>query len=152
MHEHHQARIAYHGAIVLFVGLLCGVAAVTEPEGLPMPSWQAAHGGLLLNGVWMLAIGGIAPRLVLEPSHASALFWSLIAMSYGFVSTLLIQAAFGIRGVSPGGPLVNWLAFAGNVVVVGGTLFSVLITLQGAHGWVRRTRGAEASATAVAAD
>ena len=151
MDERHRARLAFHGAVVLLVGLLCGIAAVTEPEGQPMPSWQAAHGGLLLNGVWMLAVAGIAPFLVLQRSHAEALFWSLLSMVYGFMGTLVIQASSGFRGVAPEGPLANWVAFAGNLVVVTAAFFAAVLTAEGARGWVRQSRQTEVAAPAVTA-
>lgn len=140
MNDHERARFAFHGGIVLFIGLLCGLAAVTEPEGQPMPSWQAAHGGLLLNGVWLLATAGMGSVLALERSHAEALRWSLLGMAYGFMLTVLVQAATGVRGVGPGGPAANWVAFVGNLVVVLCAFFAAGLTVAGAHGWMRQAR------------
>ena len=151
MDERHRARLALHGAVILLVGLLCGIAAVTEPEGQPMPSWQAAHGGLLLNGIWLLAVAGIAPFLVLQRSHAEALFWSLLSMVYGFMLTVVVQASSGLRGVAPEGPPANWLAFGGNLVVVTAAFFAAVLTVEGARGWVRRSRHTEVAAPAVTA-
>ena len=140
MSEHDRARVAFHGAVILLVGLLCGLPAVTEPEGMPMPSWQAAHGGLLLNGVWLLAVSSVLPRLVLEHSFARALLWSLIGMAYGFMTTVLVQAASGVRGLSPGDSLVGWVAFAGNLVAVLGAVLAGVITVMGAYAALRLAR------------
>jgi hypothetical protein len=140
MNELHRARLAFHGAVALMVGLICGVIAVTEPEGQPMPSWQAAHGGLLLNGIWLLAVAGVAHRLVLERSLADGLFWSLLGMVYGFMETVLIQASFGVRGISFEGSLPGRLAFVGNLVVALCSVVSAGLILTGARGWVLQAR------------
>jgi hypothetical protein len=149
MSEYDRARVAFHGAIILLVGLLCGIPAVTEPEGMPMPSWQAAHGGLLLNGIWLLAVSGVLPRLVLDRQSARALLVSLIGMAYGFMSTVLVQAATGVRGISPEGPAVNWIAFAGNLFVVLCGFFAAALTVMGARAALRAARREEQSAVAV---
>jgi hypothetical protein len=145
MSERDRARLAFHGAVLLLVGLFAGVVAVAEPAGQPMPSWQAAHGGLLLNGIWLLAVSGIAHRLVLERSLADGLFASLLGMVYGFTATVLIQAATGVRGLDLSASVPDALAFVGNIVVVLCSVVAAFLLLTGARGWVRETRAASAA-------
>lgn len=87
-----RARIVYHGAIVLFVGLLCGFAAVAELSSEQVRLWRSAHLGLVVTGIWLFATASILPALVLGRRETSVLFWSLLATAYGFMTAVIIEA------------------------------------------------------------
>jgi len=138
MNANSRARLIFHGAIVLFVGLLCGVPATAGAEGT-FEGWRAAHLGLLTAGIWLLAMSTVLPALVLERREAAGLFWSLITTGYGLMTGLLLGAAIGIRAIQPGGSPVHWVAFMGNVSGVLGALLAVLLTIQGARAAMKLT-------------
>lgn len=125
-------RTLFNGALVLFVGLVCGFMAITETPGTGM-SWRAVHSALLMAGIWLLATGSAIPHLTLDGRSTQALGWSLIAASYGFMLTLIVQAITGVRGLEPTGSPAMLAAFAGNIVAVLAGLLAALLTLQGAY-------------------
>ncbi len=128
-----RALILLHGAALVLVGLLLGLAAVAEEvAGIQPQAWRAAHNALLLAGVWLLAIAAAFPLLVLTPAQQAALCWTLLATAYAFATAILVQATVGIRALGPDGSVAGWIAFVANIVTVGSGLFAGLLTLMGA--------------------
>ncbi len=136
-----RMRVVFHGAVILFVGLLCGFAVVPEEE--PARLWHTAHESLILIGTLLLAISSVMPVLVLERREARGLRWSLLATGYGFMVALILQALTGVHAFGPSRALVPMIAFAGNAVGIVGSLLAASLTLMGA-------RAARASATRAA--
>lgn len=134
-------RILFNGALVLFVGLMCGFLAIVETPGAAM-SWRAVHSALLMAGIWLLATGSAVSHLVLDSRSMQALGWSLIAAAHGFMLTLIVQASTGVRGLEPGGSLAMLAAFAGNIVAVLAGLLAALLTLQGTYAALKSHRTA----------
>ena len=61
-----RMRIVFHGAVVLLIGLLCGLPAVNESANEAGRLWHTAHEGLIMIGVLMLTLSSVLPALVLE--------------------------------------------------------------------------------------
>jgi hypothetical protein len=131
--------IVFHGAVVLITGLVAGLLAITDIPGTAQ-SWRAVHSALLMAAVWLIATAAVFPSLVLDAGSAMALRRSLVATAYAFTTTLVVQAASGVRGLEPGNSLPELVAFCGNVLTVLGGLLSALLTLQGAHAALKATR------------
>ncbi|MFQ6047391.1 MAG: hypothetical protein ACE5PT_13720 [Gemmatimonadales bacterium] len=140
MTSNNRERLIFHGAIVLFVGLLCGFPAAAEWSGEPLHLWLSAHLGLVMTGIWLLATASVLPSLVLERREASVLVWSLLATAYGFMTAGLIEAVTRARAFQPTGSPANLVAFVGNAVGVLGALLGVLLTLMGARAALKRLR------------
>lgn len=139
MTHHERGLIVFHGAAVVLVGLLSGLAAVVEElAGAGRETWRNAHGALLLAGVWLLATAAVLPVLSLSRQQAASLCWSLVVTAYAFTTAVLLQAITGVRALAPGGPLSNWVVFLANIVTVGAGLFAALLTLIGAKAALRR--------------
>jgi hypothetical protein len=133
-----RALILLHGAALVFVGLLLGLAAVAEEATGTQPhAWRAAHNALLLAGVWLLAMAAALPLLVLTPPQQVALCWALLTTGYAFATAILVQATAGIRALGPDGSVAGWIAFLANIVTVVSGLFAGLLTLMGAAAAVR---------------
>jgi len=133
-----RSLVVVHGAAVLLLGLLLGLAAVVEElAGAQPQTWRAAHGALLLAGVWLLAIAAVLPLLVLPPRQRTALCWSLLVTVYAFTVAILIQAITGVRALAPSGTLASWVAYAANIVTVGAGVLAGLLTLVGAVAGLR---------------
>ncbi|MBI3016229.1 MAG: hypothetical protein HYY65_14465 [Candidatus Tectomicrobia bacterium] len=141
MTERAGLQILFHGAIVLFVGLLCGfpfAAAVTGAWGdETVRAWRLAHVGLAAVGIWLIATGAALPRLALGDRTASVLVWSVVMSAYAFVLALLIAPVAGMRGLEPFGSGLNWIAFASNMVGTLGALLGGALMIIGAHRAVR---------------
>jgi hypothetical protein len=128
-----RERLVFHGAVVMFVGLLCGYPAVVEQGDEALHLWRAAHLELLLLGIWLLATAAILPSLVLARRESVGLVWALMATGYGLMVALLLAAVRGARVTQPGGPAIDQIAFAASVVGILGALLGVLLTLVGAR-------------------
>ncbi|MBC7730739.1 MAG: hypothetical protein H7306_02410 [Bacteriovorax sp.] len=100
-------HLAFHGAVVLLFGLLCGgpyaraVNKVAPPH--IVPAWRVEHASLPMGAILMISV-------------------SLAASSYAFCLSLPLEAAVGHCGLSSGGPLSARLVYAGNMLGAGASL------------------------------
>jgi hypothetical protein len=97
-----RLRLVLHGAVVLLVGLLSGLPTTVESLSGAERHWHVAHEALIMMGVWMLVSSSILSSLVLGAREAAGLYWSLLAMGYGFVVSLLIGGVIDADVFSPG--------------------------------------------------
>ena len=139
MTRNDRGLLLVHGAAVLLLGLLLGLAAVVEELAGTHPQvWRAGHGALLLAGVWFVATAAALPQLVLPESQKSAPCWSLIVTGYAFGTAIIVQAATGVRALAPSHSLASWVAFVANIITVGAGLLGALLTLLGALAALKR--------------
>ena len=140
-----RLRVIYHGAVVLFVGLLCGYPAVAETGDESTRLWHTAHETLIMIGILMLVMSSVMQSLLLEKREAAGLRWSLLAMGYGFTVGLLIEGITGTRAFGPSSSPVLMIAFIGNAIGILSVMVATGLTLIGAHA-ARRAAVAAASA------
>ena len=136
---HASARqLVFHGAIVLLVGLLCGVPyGRAINRGAPAPvvaAWRLAHGSLPMGAVLMLAVGGMMSSLSVAGSLKWTIAVALVISSYAFCISLPLAAVVGQRGLSPGGPLPARMVYAGNSVGALGSLVAAAALIYA--GWL----------------
>jgi hypothetical protein len=132
-----RARLIFHGAIVLFVGLLCGYPTVIEAGGETLRLWHTAHEALIMIGIWLLATASVLSSLVLGKREASALVWSLLALGYGFMTALLIAAVTGVRAFQRGSAPATMIGFTASAIGILGALLATLLTMNGARAALR---------------
>lgn len=137
---HTQRDLILHGALVLMIALVCGLASVVEVSNGTGRMWQAAHSALLLLGVWIIATAAILPLLELPKAEATGLRWSLILAGYSFATAVILQAATGVRAFSPEGGILTKIAFAANLGAVLTSFLAVALTLIGAVNGLRAER------------
>ena len=134
-------RVLFHGSIVLGVGLLCGIPygqAITGGWGEDaVRGWHVAHIGITVGGIWLIAVAGALPLLVLDPGRTSLLVWTLVASGYGFSFALVLAPASGVRGLELALPLANVLAFLGNAIAALASLVAVALLVIGARAALR---------------
>jgi hypothetical protein len=135
-----RARLVFHGAIVLLVGLLCGYPTVVESLSSPGRLWHTAHEALLMIGIWLLATSSVLATITLDRRDASALVWSLIATGYGFMIAVVTQAITGVEAFEPGHSPGSIVAFSGSAVGILGALLATLLTLKGAGAAIKGAR------------
>ena len=135
-----QRRLVLHGAIILLVGLLCGYLAVLEEVSSSGRTWIAAHSALLMTGVWLIATAAVLPLLELPQRERTALRLSLTGGAYSFMAAVLIQAATGVRAISPDVSGISLVAFAANLLAVTGTILAAALTILGAWNGLRAPR------------
>jgi hypothetical protein len=141
MNRNERGLILVHGAAVLLLGLLLGLAAVVEELAGTQPQrWRAGHGALLLAGVWLLAIAAVFPILTLPQRQKTALCWSLLVTVYAFAIAIVVQASTGTRMLGPSHSLAGWTGYVANIVTVGAGIFAGLLTVVGAVGTLKNER------------
>src|SRR5262245_14140678 len=100
-------QLLFHGAVVLILGLLCGIpfgaAAARALEGAAR-AWRVAHSGGATLGVMLVAIGATLSRLRLDDLALSTLTWSLVVSGYAFMLGMVLAAVAGTRGLRAEGP------------------------------------------------
>jgi hypothetical protein len=132
-----RSRLVFHGAIVLFVGLLCGFPAVAGVVVEALQGWHKAHLSIVVLGLWLLATAGIYPSLLLSKRHPNALNCSLFVAGYCLTVANILMAITGMHGFRPTGPAANWAVFSLRVIGGLGALLAVLLTAIGAHSSVK---------------
>jgi hypothetical protein len=143
MTSHDRERIIFHGAIVLLIGLLCGLPTVVEAMQESVRVWHTAHEALIMMGVWMLAESSVFPALALERREAQALVWSLLFMGYGFAVALVIGGVIGETPFSPGGTPATFTAFLFSVAGIFGSFMATGLTAMGARAALKRSKGGQ---------
>jgi hypothetical protein len=131
MAEKDRLRLIFHGAIVLLVGLLCGLPTAVEASSESVRFWHTAHEALIMIGIWMLAASSVRPALVLDRREATALVWSFLAMGYGLMTALVMGGVIGISPFAPGGTPATFVAFLSAVVGIFGSFVATAVTLMG---------------------
>src|SRR6185436_3452407 len=144
-----QRRLVLHGAVILLIGLFCGLPSVVEVSTGSGRMWQGAHSALLLLGVWLLAMAAVLPLLLLQAREAIALRWSLLLMAYSFTFAVIVQAASGRRALGPDRSPLMMLVFVANILTVLGTFVSASLTALGAWNALRESRRSPATAAGV---
>ena len=137
MHASEQRRLVFHGAIVLLAGLLCGIpqaSAITSgADPAHIHAWQVAHNAIILAGIMQIAIASALP-LAQSARTVRLIVWTLVAAGYGSIVGLALAAASGYRGLTPEGPVLNLIAFAGNMVVAIGSLAALPLLVWAMRG------------------
>jgi hypothetical protein len=111
----------YHGGIVFLLGLALGL-----PFGLVLlgtmegseRAWRMAHLEGLLNGLVVIGVAAVGPALRLSAARATTLAWCMIITAYGNVIASALGATYGVRGLSPGGSVVNTTVYVLFMVAV----------------------------------
>lgn len=123
-------HLAFHGAVVLLFGLLCGgpYARSINREAPPhiVHAWRVAHASLPIGAMLMIAVSAVLSSL----ATALAVKWlttvSLAVSSYAFCLSLPLAAIVGHRGLSSTGPTSAKLVYAGNIIGAGASLVAAV--------------------------
>jgi hypothetical protein len=138
------ASLTLHGLVVLFLGLLCGAPYGAGIVGGwaddAVRAWKLAHMEGVQNGILVIALAGVSGFLTLGRGEERIVLWGAILAAYGNVLGALLGAISGQRGLSPEGPLANWLVFAGFMFGMWGVLIAVPVAAKGAWTQLRASR------------
>ena len=122
-----QRRLVFHGAVILLVGLACGLPAVIEVSSGSSRLWKGGHSALLILGVWLFATAAILPLLDLPEREAAGLRIATPLMAYSFMTAVLIQAITGVRALGPDDSVLGMIAFVAQAT-------PPIMALQGSRG------------------
>jgi hypothetical protein len=94
--------LAFNGAIVLLIGLLCGFpfgVAINKKDEELIRAWKLAHGSLVLGGTLSLAIAGCMNSIAFGEIYKLTVSTSFIASGYFFSIALLLEPIWRVRGL-----------------------------------------------------
>ncbi len=91
-------RLLWHGMVLFLLGLLTGLA---EQQFANIRMGLAAHLEGLMNGIFLLALGGCWSQVRLPAHLERAAFVALLLGTYGNWATTTLAAALGTAAMSP---------------------------------------------------
>lgn len=118
-----------NGAIVLPVGLLCGVpygTAIKRKNEELIRAWKLAHLSLSLGGATMIALAAALSLLGNQEILKRTVPISYIASGYGFCFSMVSEPFLCARGLSWSGTRNNKIVCVGNSI---GALASLVGTI-----------------------
>lgn len=129
-------HLAFHGAIVLLIGLLCGGpygrAVNRRAPAHVVHSWRVAHASLPMGAMLMFTVAALLSSFAVAASVKWGLAIALIVSSYAFCFSLPLAALVGHRGLSSEGPAVAKLVYVGNMLgAAAGMAASLLLVYAG---------------------
>ena len=141
MSERAAARLAFHGLVILLLGLLAGApygAAIVQGWGVEAErAWKLAHLEGVQNGILVLALAGAARLLSLANAAEKTVVWGAILAAYGNAIGGILGAVSGQRGLAPQGPVTNWIVFIAFMFGMWGLLIAVPVAAIGAWNRLR---------------
>ncbi len=127
-----KRRLLWHGMALFLLGLITGLLE----QHLHNPRMGlAAHLEGVMNGILLVALGAIWMEVRLLPSLKTAVFWILLAGTYGNWAVTCLAAMLGTAALSPI-TAVGYSAPALQEAVVTGGFVAVGILMLGAAGLV----------------
>ena len=156
-----QSLLVAHGALVFLVGLVAGFPfaflILGRVELWPIPGhvdvtmpgdvrgWRMAHLEGILNGVTLMAVAGVLPRLSLWVRSLRIITWTLIVTAWGNQIASVIGPIFGGRGLAFGGGAANSLMFLLFTTAVVTVIVAMALVARGAFRAAAIERGAAAT-------
>src|SRR5215469_13996081 len=96
--ENAQRRLMWHGMFLFLLGLLSGFA---ETSFANTRMGLAAHLEGVMNGTFLLALGGAWIKLELSPGVERLAFWATLYGAYVNWLMTTLAAVFGTKALSP---------------------------------------------------
>lgn len=129
--------LIFHGAVILLLANLIGFPlgrAMASKRSAPekKEAWRMAHSANSGFGVFLLAMAGCFPHLILSAELGRLLTTSLIFSGYGFFAGTVIAAMSGHRGLRMKMPAANLCAYVCYLVGVFGSMLGVPLIIYGA--------------------
>jgi hypothetical protein len=131
-----QARMAFHGAVAIILGLLAGfpyALVVTGALAGTERAWRMAHMEGVTNGLVVLAVAALLPRLALGEGARRLLAASLVVTAYANTAAATLGAATGERGLAFGGTVANSVVFLSFTVAIVTVFLGLGLVVQGAR-------------------
>lgn len=129
--------LAFHGTIVLFIGLMCGSPygrAINQnyPAHI-VTAWRFAHSALPFSAMLMFAIAALLSAFTVTAQFKWFISWMWIASSYAFCISLPLAAVIGHRGLAWKGSWTAKLVFIANVLGAATSVFATLALMYASY-------------------
>ncbi len=96
--EDNRRRLLWHGMFLFLLGLLTGLV---EQQFHNVRMGLAAHLEGVMNGIFLVALGGAWPEVRLSPRLKIAAYWCALYGTYGNWLATTAAAIFGTAALSP---------------------------------------------------
>lgn len=142
MQDDRAARLAFHGIVVFFLGLLAGggyaAAIMNGASDSTLADWRMAHVNGAMNGMvtWLVAASHGLIRL--RPPAERLVYFLFVSTSYIDTRALYGRAITGYTGLAPEGPATNIILMLGFSYATFGVLVATPVL---ALGFWRRQSG-----------
>ena len=143
-----QSLLVANGALVFLLGMVAGFPFAFVILGKivlwPIPgslvwtlpgdvrAWRMAHLEGILNGLTLIAVAAVAPRLRLGDRAQRWLAWSLIVTAWGNIIASLIGPTFGGRGLELTERTANNVMYVLFVIAIVAILLAMTLVAWGA--------------------
>lgn len=94
----YRRRLLFHGIALFLIGLLTGLA---EQHFANVRMALAAHLEGVMNGIFLLAVGGIWSEVRLPNPVSRIAYWALLGGTYGNWVVTTLAAILGTAALSP---------------------------------------------------
>lgn len=136
-----------NGAIVFLIGMAAGFPFAFEILGRfelwPLPfviefdmpgdyrGWRMAHLEGILNGLLLIGVAAVAPRLALSPRAGAIVFWALVVTAWGNMIASTLGPLTETRGLAFGG-VANSIVYLLFVAAIVGVIWAMILVARGA--------------------
>lgn len=136
MIESYVRKMIFHGAAVVWLGLMAGfpfgLVIMGRMEG-SLRAWHMAHMEGILNGLLTLVAAVIVKHLAIDERRIALYAWSFIVAAWTNVLASIFGAIVHQRGLEMAPPLTNLIVFSTFVVGILAVLVGLYLVLRGAH-------------------
>lgn len=136
MADAYARRLFFHGAAVIWVGLMAGfpfgMVVMNRMSG-DLRAWHMAHLEGILNGLLTIAAGAALGRLTLDERRIPLYAWSFIVAAWGNVVASIFAAVVRERGLELALPVWNLVVFVGFVIAVVAVLVGLYLMMRGSQ-------------------
>ena len=136
MVESYVRKLFFHGAAVMWVGLLAGFpfgfVVMHRMEG-DVRAWHMAHLEGVLNGLLTFGAAAALEYLSLDERRIPLYAWCFIVAAWGNVIASILAAIVHQRGLELALPVSNLAVFTMFVVAVVAVLVGLYLMMRGAR-------------------
>ena len=136
MVDSYVRKLFFHGAAVIWVGLLAGfpfgLVVMHRMEG-DVRAWHMAHMEGVLNGLLTFGAAAALKHLSLDERRIPLYAWCFIVAAWGNVIASIFAAIVHQRGLELALPVSNLAVFTMFVVAVVAVLVGLYLMMRGAQ-------------------
>jgi len=136
MTDTYVRKMVFHGAAVMWLGLMAGFpfgfVIMGRMEG-DLRAWHMAHMEGILNGLLTLAAAAVLKYLSIDERRVPLYAWSFIVAAWTNIVASIIAAIVHQRGLELALPISNLVVFTIFVVGVLAVLVGLYLMLVGAR-------------------
>ncbi|MEN8130194.1 MAG: hypothetical protein ABFS45_08350 [Pseudomonadota bacterium] len=129
-------HLFFHGALILFIGLLTGVpyakAIIQGNTEFVISAWRVAHSAISIGAILLLALAPGLTQLVISLAFKWVLTALLVLSAYAFAIALIMSPIVEHRGVTRGDTAPRKIMYYSNMFGVYASMCGAALLLAAA--------------------